>query len=442
MINLRPTPMLLILCVIPVLFAACSSDSTGGVTPERSPSAIEPTFTPSQSDSVGASASVYRDLLELIPDTPENRALVYLNNNLIAGELAGIEPPSAGASAEEVLEYVSKIRTINFSPFLIGPGQFIGGSGDYSVQFAENRDYRSYDQRDVAGGATIGTGTNQIELIVGVFAIEEFDLKVQCAECPPVDTVKYASRNWYSWGDGGLGSLSLRFAPPVFDQIGRSGEWLVRPNSIVRTFTSQNAEQISETADGNQRSLADIASYVALADAMAELQVFNMVITDEIFEKTPDTYIPSAGFGFTHEQWDRLVERIGVVPSLVKYSALSLGVGVDDKGPFNAVAIYHDSNADAEENAERLKEVIAQTVLLARNRRWADLFVEIETTVHGNVMTAKLREDDDVDEWLRYLNDQEIGLFAYESPWATSQYVGSSDLHMAEVLATAYAELR
>jgi hypothetical protein len=79
------------------------------------------------------------------------------------------------------------------------------------------------------------------------------------------------------------------------------------------------------------------------------------------------------------------------IPALDAYRALATGVGVDEDGWFQLIALAHDDETDAAANAERLEEVLADGVSFVSGAPWQEVVDDWTITVDRAVTVAVLR---------------------------------------------------
>lgn len=359
--------------------------------------------------------TTYTHLLDQIPDTTDTRAGVFLNDMELTAELAGMAPPPEGATSSQVVQYMAEVTR---PPMMIYTGHgFASGWSAYAEPFADNAEYRGYDQRHVTASALAGTPPQVYEIIYGRFRPDEFAVGEQCGECPNFQMLEYEGVEWHSWGDGynEQQNLRIRLSPPVFDQVGRGGNWLVEEDLIFRTLARDDMRTLIDTRSGEIDSLGDRKEFKALANAMTELRAYGIYISEKTIQKTLELYVKPGGYGLTPEQEAALRERLDDIPVLRPYTTYALGSGLDDDGPYSAAAFYFQSPDDASESAGLLVESIAQARTVLDGRPFTQLIVEVETEVDGNILLARLRHREGTRPlWASFLNNNDMSIFAHE----------------------------
>ncbi len=248
--------------------------------------------------------SVYDGLLGNIPDTPETRADLWVNNYALAAELANVDVPSRRASSEEVFDYFRAIGGAPPAQLAMGPGPFISGFGDYAVQFLEYTQYRGFDLRDINVSLMAGQPPAMSEVVSGSFDPEVFYQGINCDECAPYEFLETQGILFYSWSRDNRPDLGNRHRPPLHDQFGRGGNVLIDEKVVLRTVGVEEMEGMIVAREGGTRSLADNETFVELVRAMEGLESYSFHVTDLLLEKSPEIYVAQGGYGITDKQWD------------------------------------------------------------------------------------------------------------------------------------------
>jgi hypothetical protein len=177
-------------------------------------------------------------------------------------------------------------------------------------------------------------------------------------------------REVLTWGDPLHLNLEQRLKPPLFDALGRAGAFSGTETALVHAFDVEDVAATLATLDGEEPGLEDEDDFALLAAALDEQETVNGHLTDNV---------AAQGQGDD-----------GSV-ALRPYSAIAAGQGVDEEGLFLVIALAHENEADAAENASRLQERIAGATSQVSGQPWADLFADVEARAEGRIMVAVLR---------------------------------------------------
>ena len=358
--------------------------------------------------------TTYSLLLDQIPDTSQTRVGVFLNDFEMAAEVAGISPPDESATADQVIDYLVEL---SIPPMQIAGHIFVSGWNDFATIFAQQAASRGYDQRHVSATASTGELPRIYEIAYGRFNPAEFATEDPCDECPDFEMFEHKDVKWHSWGDGysEQQNLHIRHVPPVFDNFGRGGNWLVEENQVIRTLARDDMRDLIDARAGEIDTLGDRKEFMALANAMTELHAYSIYISDKTIEKRLEVYSKPGGYGFSPEQEAALRERLEELPALRPYTAYALGSGLDEDGPFTAAAFYFRDKKDAESSVDELRDAIGEGRSNLDQKPFSRLIIDLETEIDGNVLKAKLRHEEDGQPlWAAFLNNGDMSLFAHE----------------------------
>ena len=88
-----------------------------------------------------------------------------------------------------------------------------------------------------------------------------------------------------------------------------------------------------------------------------------------------------------------------LAPLLRPYLAAAAGAARDDEGRFNVIALVHETEEAAEENADRLRVRVRDVIERNDSSRgpisWSELISSVETVIDGNILIARLRTPED-----------------------------------------------
>ena len=89
--------------------------------------------------------------------------------------------------------------------------------------------------------------------------------------------------------------------------------------------------------------------------------------------------------------YKKLVAEIGKSTLLLPYQAFSTGAGVDDDGPYMALALVHSDAESAEENGRRLRIRIEDALNYPELDDWRDGLEQYILLVDGRILSATMR---------------------------------------------------
>ena len=100
-----------------------------------------------------------------------------------------------------------------------------------------------------------------------------------------------------------------------------------------------------------------------------------------------------------HLVYKKLVAEIGKSTLLLPYQAFSAGAGVDDDGPYMALALVHSDTESAEENGRRLRIRIEDALNYPELDDWRDGLEQYILLVDGRILSATMRGDGPARMW-------------------------------------------
>jgi hypothetical protein len=319
-------------------------------------------------------------MLRAIPDAPEHRRDLTLNDVERLARIIGAQPPTGSADEAAVLDY---IRALFDAGMVTGP--FISGLDEFAREGVSRREYLAFGVGDIRQTALAGVPPSRTELIRGQFDPSATEAALAaCAECPPPSRESHQGVQFYAWGEDYRQSIRDRFKPPAFDALGRGGRIAVQSEQIYRTLSTEDMQAAIETSLGLRPSLADVESHRLLVAGLAGLGVYSLFLTGDTSSqfKRPRT-------GATDDPFERATD-----PSLLlrPYEAVALGTGRDDAGQYLTVGLFHTTPELAAENVEILPRRVDQVPSLRTGQPWSVLFGEVEARAEGAVLVARIRQ--------------------------------------------------
>ena len=353
--------------------------------------------------------SLFEELLGTIPDTLDTRKSVMINNYAALREILAMPPSGPDAGLPALVEYLYQ-NLDRPDKTAMTPGPFISGIHQEGG-LNPRREYLAFDGRNVDQSVESGVAPAILEVAWGRFdPPATAQALASCTECPQPDTETYNDVLFYSWGEDGEGKLRDRRNPPAFDFLGRGGRIAVTNDYVYRTIETPGMKKLIDSRNGGRDTLADVEEFSLLAQAMSRLDTYTAFFSNqtykvstapdqssafdpEVFRTFPDVYESKL------RVYENLKEEIGDSTLLLPYLAFSTGAGKDDIGPYVALALVHSDMESAEENAERLRNRIAESSDYPKLQVWKDALEESTFRVEGRVLSAMMRGDGPTANW-------------------------------------------
>jgi hypothetical protein len=177
----------------------------------------------------------------------------------------------------------------------------------------------------------------------------------------------------HNWGNSQEIDLTAVLTPPHLDQIGRAKLLAVTDEYLYYTPTMDLMKLMIDASQDNTESLADLPEFSSIADALFEMNTYAAIIGDEHLANGDPNYVG------TYPE-----------PKLKKFITFASGLGEDENGSYMILVIYHENSNDAEANIPLLEQRIANTYLPNSGQLIQKLFTDIDISVEGKVLKAKL----------------------------------------------------
>jgi hypothetical protein len=333
--------------------------------------------------------SFYGNLLAGIPDTPDTRQSVMINDYAAVRDIFGVQLPGPEAGDPALTEYIiGLLGPANMSHLSQGP--FIAGISGEAMGDSK-LEYLAFDGRNVDQSVEAGIVPAILEVAHGRFdPVATAQALEACSECPPPDIVTYNGVSFYSWGEDGKGGLKERNTPPAFDHLGRGGRIAVSSEYVYRTVETPGMNALIDSRAGDGKSLADVEEFRLLAQAMSDLDTYFAFFSDQAhkIEATSQAAL------------DSLIAELGGPTLLLPYLAYAVGTGHDDTGPYLAFALVHRGGMSAEENKLRLDRRFSDNLdSQALTEGITEGIDEYTAELQGRVLSAKIRGDGPASRW-------------------------------------------
>ena len=360
-------------------------------------------------ETTASTDTAYEGLLRTIPDTPELRRQVYINDYALVRRMFDIPLPGPGDDDDALVKFSEWLRPPGFEgeaddPPVRGFGaiSFFGPFNQYRNFTAENLQHLALDVRSMDQSIVAFALPATLDVVRGRFDPQATDKALEsCSECEPPSREEYGGVSYYSWGEDYAPNPQLRFAPPAFDEIGRGGRIAVLDDYVFRTLGASDMEALIDASLNEGASLADMEEFRLLAGGMSRLGAYTMLLSDDVEVWNADDHAVM------------LLSERG--PWLRPYEAFATGAGKDEKGHYMALALVHAADASAEKNVGLLRRIIEEEgSIIHDDISWSD-YIDVERSeIHtqGRVLLAKLRG-----RFANYWRDwviQRDGLILYE----------------------------
>lgn len=397
----------LVIALIATLFVAlaCGSESA---------SPAEPAGDAGIAPDVEQPLTVFERLLALVPDTPDSRRAVRMNDIRGAAIAQGIALPGPDATPEEIVQFKQDVAfgTVRPAEFIMQPGDgwISGYQRDYGPVANDTKATLGFDARDIEASVLMGEANQPpqplSEIVLGQFdGALAIELMAACGECPPHRVASYEGQDYFTWDGPDAWSLRNAQLPPSFDALGRAGHIVVSDEYVARSFEIPDLEEIIATASGSTGNLLSDGAYRAVARSLSAGGAVSALITDQSFDV--ETVILALGGEdvFENQEESGQLEpgttdriRAGVSESgpLEPFSVLGVGLGRDEAGAFALVGLAYADTETAAEAALQLRarmEVGKYPDLKGDGE--ADTFLErvseFEITSAGDVVLGKFR---------------------------------------------------
>ena len=404
-------PVLALLILVAALGAACD----GSESPETDSGA-----TPAQID---APKAAYELLLGAIPDSTQARDRVFINDYDLVRRMFDIPLPGPGDDDDTLEAFYNRIPPLVYDPDNPTPVLQFGGFSFFSPYnpFAfirDNLQNLAFDVRNTDQSIVAGHGKQiKMDVVRGRFDPEATDKALgTCSQCPPPGRHEHRGIHFYSWGEDYAEDPAIRFAPPAFDRLGRGGRVAVLDEYVFHTFGTSEMKALIDARLNEMPSLAGVEEFRLLADGMSQLGAYVMLLTDgsngydmslEAIAKSlfrDGDGIPTQSV--SEKQKRSLAEAGG--PLLRPFGAYATGAGIDEDGPYMALAIVHSDDGSAEKNVGLLRSKIEEGTSVFAGEQWSE-YINTDTSeirAEGRVLTAKLRGDI-FHSWIRWLNNRD-----------------------------------
>ncbi len=160
----------------------------------------------SADDTPPSKASPFKELLGAIPDRPDTRKSVIINDYASVREIFRVPLPGPEADQTALQEYFVGVRGQAY----LADGPFITGMHREAME-NPRRQYLAFDGRNVDQSVEAGIIPAILEVALGRFDPDATAQALEaCAECPPPDMESHNDVPFYSWGNDHQGDIERR----------------------------------------------------------------------------------------------------------------------------------------------------------------------------------------------------------------------------------------
>ena len=363
----------------------------------RLPEGYEEFETESEPIATSSPTSVYDELLALIPDTPDTRSLVFLNDYVLLRKALNVALPGPEANQEEVKDHFMSLAIMinEIGVPTWGEAPFISGYTQYALRTSGMGEYLAFDQRNVHQSAVAGVPPGKLGVMLGNFDPAATDAALEhCAasvpECEPPLRESHDGIAFYSWGGDLEADFTRILGPPALDNFGRGGRIAVQESHVFYTMETPGMEGLIEASLGQRRSLLDVENFSLLANAMSQLGAYASLLSDQTLS-VEDGIAAMLGDVGTEEARERIRAQLSATPGLRPYLAFATGGGVDQEGPYMALALVHPNAETAVENVTLLRRRVNESSSFMTRQPWAEMIDHVEVRAEGRVLLGKFR---------------------------------------------------
>jgi hypothetical protein len=327
--------------------------------------------------------TVFEQLLQRLPDNEITRQGVHLEDVAGVAGVLGVERPRPGSDRQAYDDFYIRVIALAPDPRIrpvvppwppgtsaVNIGRTLWYANAGFDTWSVDRFARSMAFADSSGGSVGG-----YEVAYGEFDAASTAAALAACACDQPDVIEYGGFTYYSWGEDGTGSTDRRYGPPLYDSEGRGPRLLVRDGEAFWSFRNSALEDLIDVLNGSKDSLAADATYVAGLRWLASMGAIRSM---SISSSGLSVYEGFRASGDDEQYLDDVLEA----PLLKEFRLAASATGLEGRREFLGLALAHDSEAAAIENAELL-------IARVRGSRWANLIERIEVEAQGTFVLAK-----------------------------------------------------
>ena len=348
--------------------------------------------------------SGYEELLGTVPDTPEVRSSVHIDDYALVRSVFDLPdfhlpgPEDNEATLQEFYAWRPPLvwEGDGSDPpiFSFGGTSFFGAFPQHRNHIPENLQYLAFDVRNIDQTITAGPLDDLLDVVRGGFD-PRFTGKAleSCSACSPPSLEKHRGVLFYSWGEDYKFDPTMTNAPPAFDHLGRGGRIAVLDEYVFRAFGTGAMRSLIDTHMNENPSLADVEEFRLLAGGMSQLGAYTMFLSDNVETFRLDGYAALVLADLSPSEWqiEILQARFAEPGPLRPYEAFASGAGTDEHGTYMALVLVHAGGGDAKENVALLRARIERGSSAIYETPWSSEIDKSEIQAEGRLVLAKLR---------------------------------------------------
>ena len=336
--------------------------------------------------------SAYQELLSAIPDTQGTRDGLFIDDYSLVREIFDVPALPGPGDDDSTLDALYEWRApLAYELNADAPPVLAFGSASSFGPFRyrpprESLRHLAFDARNMEQ-SVVAVSPRSIDVTLGNFDPKATGEALEsCAECPPSARNQYEGISYFSWSEEA--DPNMAFALPAFDNVGRGGHIAVTDRIAARVQTDNDMKVLIDTMQGKRRSLADLEEFQLVANGMAQLRSYTMLLSSlTLSMDSLEGMVLENG----RRPGQRLLDRWAKPVLLRPYLAYGTGAGIDDEGPYMALVLAHSNASDADENVALLQERIREGVRIVYDEPWSDDIEDASVTTDGLLLLAKLR---------------------------------------------------
>ena len=360
-------------------------------------------------------STLYEELLAFIPDTPDTRSSVYINDFELMREIFDVSSPQPGYDDLELLLYGRLLFGVDERKFPMyrkgGQSPWISGFNNWFRWGLRNFPALGLDVTNVDKSILAGNPDRPFEVVRGRFDPSTTQRALdECAECPSPRRDRHRNIPFYGWGEDYLMDPEKRFAAPAFDSAGRGGRISVQDGYVFRTLATGDMKTLIDASQRKVPTLAEVEEFHLLVSEMARLNAYSMLLSAEtpslydILDGRPEKKALTKELLANHEDLRALLGRKQQPPLLRTYVAYAAGTGHDSIGAYMALVIFHPDSVSAARNVDLLLQRIQAAYTWVLPGAISERFLEtLEVYSEGRVLTARLYDDIVADAWVDWI---------------------------------------
>jgi hypothetical protein len=361
----------------PIVIASPSPTETPSLTqtPGLQPNSGLPT-----ASSVKKSSTTFEALLSLIPDTPETRNFVAINDYAKMRTLFQISVPGINATPEQQYNYLLNLFMADrhmWNP-LAGMAFFGESYWGLDAQSLMKMNNIGLNMADVDQEVDVGCPPRNSRIIKGTFNPQNTrNCLAVIAKNDPPSIEMYGNNQVFSWGEDYKTNLRKADTAPVYDSLGRGGRFVFQDSYSFMTKGTDEIKLLIDTQNGKHRSLAEAKEFILLAQELYMQGTLTAVLSNRTQALAS---LPSE----VREKVQSQVTR------LLPYQALGAGEAKDEKGAYILVILVHADDQTAARNIALLQRRINETTSSFSGNPWTYYFSSNTITSKENVLIGKL----------------------------------------------------